>query len=63
MGNFGLWKWYIVSNITPILRSEVKGQMEVKVTWHVFANPVVILTKITHKRSMYIAAVANLLQG
>ncbi len=42
---------------------EVKGQMEVKVMWHVWAYPVVILTKISHDRSMYVAAVAYLLQG
>ena len=28
------------------------GQMEVKVMWHVWAHPVVILTKISHDQSM-----------
>ena len=42
---------------------EVKGQMEVKVTWRVWTHPVVILTKISHDKSMYVAVVANLLQG
>ncbi len=42
---------------------EVKGQTEVKVMWHVWAYPVVILTKISHDWSMYAAAVANLLPG
>ena len=40
----------------------IKGQMEVKVMWHVWAQPVVILTKISYDRSMYEAAVANLLR-
>ncbi len=35
-----------------------QGQTEVKVTWHVWAHPVVILTKISHDWSMYVAAVA-----
>ena len=41
---------------------EVKGQTGVKVMWHVWTHPVVILTKISHDQSMY-AEVANLLQG
>ncbi len=31
--------------------------------WHVWADLVVILTKISRDRSMYVAAVANVLQG
>ena len=42
---------------------EVKGQMEVKGMWHVWAQPVVILTKISNNQSMYVAVLANILQG
>ncbi len=42
---------------------EVKDQTEVKVMWHAWAHSVVILTKISHDRSRYVPAVANLLQG
>ena len=41
---------------------EVKGQTEVKVMWHVWTHLVVILTKISHDLSMYVAVVANILQ-
>ncbi len=37
--------------------------MEVKVMCHVWAHTVVILTKISNDRSMFVAAVASLLQG
>ncbi len=36
-----------------------KGQTEVKDMWHLWAYPVVILTKISHDRSMYVAVVAK----
>ena len=45
--------------LTPTMYIEVKGQTEVKVTWHVWARPVVILIKISHDQSMYVAAVDN----
>ncbi len=42
---------------------EVKGQMMIKLMWHVWSYPVVILTKTSKDRSMYVAMVANLLLG